>query len=123
MASVTASEVLALLDKKDACVDSYINTAHLIVTEDLDCTNLSAARKKQIELYLAAHFATISLEKGGIRKKKIGESEEEYITAMSKTSNAGYLSTRFGTQAVALDTCGILGAQTSNPVKALIRVI
>lgn len=99
----------------------FIETANLIVTEELADQGLSAARLKQVELYLAAHYAVITLERGGLKSQKINEAEEDYKVIADK--NQGIASTRFGQQAIALDTSGKLGELTSSILKAEFRVV
>lgn len=121
MALVTNAEVQALVQDDVTDCDQFIETADLIITEDLSGSGLSADRLKQIELYLAAHFYTISLEKGGLLKYKVGESAEEYQGV--NRGSQGLASTRFGTQAAILDTSGTLSSMAANPVRAQFRVV
>lgn len=65
-------------------------------------TTLTIDQKNMIALYLAAHFYTLSHDHGGIKRRRIGESEEEYKSVAA--DKVGFLSTSFGQQAVALDT-------------------
>lgn len=98
-----------------------IAAANLIVEEDLVGKGLTAARLTQIEIFLAAHFATLAKEGGGIVRTSVGESAETYRTV--KESYQGLTSTRFGQQAIALDTTGILASQGSGGMKAEFRVV
>ncbi len=111
MPLVTEDDVRKLLrenatDMPNDQVALHITIADLIVTEDLTSTVLTAARKIQIELYLAAHFAVLAWERGGIGDQSIGDSKERYKFISSKT--LGYTSTRFGQQALSLDISGKL---------------
>lgn len=115
---VTEEEVKALTKSNDP-VDTFIETADLIVTENLAGQGLSAARLKQIELYLAAHFVTIAVERGGLIGKKTGESSEFYANKFGK----GLGLTRFGQQVSILDTTGILTAIGKAENKAQFRVV
>jgi hypothetical protein len=102
----------------------YIETAHMLVNEELLGKGLSEARLREIEKYLAAHFAVVSYEKGGLIRQKVGEAEEEYqATNRTTTPILGLTATRYGQQAVLLDTTGTLGAISQKPVKALFRVV
>jgi len=98
-----------------------IATANLIVEEDLVGSGLSEARLTQIEIFLAAHFATLAKEGGGIVRTSAGESAETYRTV--KEAYQGLTSTRFGQQAIALDTTGTLVSQGSGGMKAEFRVV
>lgn len=102
----------------------FIDAANLLVNEELSASGLSEDRKKLIELYLAAHFTTISLEKGGLIRKKIGDAEEEYQAFNSRNVQVlGLTATRFGQQAILLDKSGKLGTLSAKPVKAQFKVI
>lgn len=98
----------------------FIDTAHLIVDEELLNAGHSESRLKLIEMYLAAHLAVISLERGGVVKKTIGEAEETYQSSNQNTT--GLVTTRFGQQVITLDTSGRMAAITQHPVKAVFRV-
>lgn len=102
-------------------LSSYIQSAHLFVKEELISTGLSEDRLTQIELYLAAHFAIITLEKGGLTRQKIGESED-FFQGWTNTS-VGLNATRYGQQAVMLDTSGNLAALARGTLRAKFSVI
>lgn len=134
MSLVTEDQVRRLLrenatDMPNSDVAPHIAIADLIVTEDLTSTVLTAARKIQIELYLAAHFAVLAWEAGGLGEQSIGDSKERYKYISSKS--LGFSSTRFGQQAVTLDISGKLkeledvasAAPPSVAKKALFRVV
>lgn len=118
MALVTDSEVKALIDTKRDTTP-FIDTADLIVSEDLASTTLTDARKKQIELYLAAHFVAITEEKGNLTRSRKGDSEEEYQMEIG----SGLLSTRYGQQAINLDTSGTLRTLAKKGQDAQFRVV
>ena len=120
MALVTSAEVKAIYPT-DADVAPFIEVADLLVQEELSGSGLSDARKKQVELYLAAHFAAVTIEKGGIIRKKIGDSEEYYATY--KNDLVGLSSTTYGQQAITLDSSGTLGSLTTKSVKAQFRIV
>jgi hypothetical protein len=84
----------------------HIETANLMVTEDLVGQGLSDARLKLIEKWLSAHFAAIDVEKGGLTRIRTGDASEGYTapTRMGK----GLEMTRYGQQVMMLDTTGIL---------------
>lgn len=99
----------------------FIDSAHLMVDEELSTSGHSEARLKEIEKYLAAHFAVITLERGGMLKQKIGDAEEMYQSPGFNT--VGLVTTRFGQQVVILDTTGHMAAIAQKPVKAIFRVV
>lgn len=124
--SATTSSVKAILGTAYAALDAatlapFLSAAELVVTEDLANASLSPERKELIVNFLAAHFATVSLEKGGLTQQKTGESSEMY--KMGSVSDRGYLLTRFGQQAVALDTSGTLALNANPSQKAEFRVV
>jgi len=100
---VTVAEVQAVYDT-DKDLMSVIVTASLLVDEELVSSNHSAARLKQIELYLAAHFAAVADERGALVRSTVGESAEFY----AKDVGQGLKATIYGQQAITLDTSGVL---------------
>lgn len=120
MARVTSSEVGNLI-KTNFDVDAFIATATLMVDETLVGQGLSDARLIQIELWLAAHFVAVAEERGALLGSNKGESEEEYGVKVGEGLNM----TRFGQQALMLDTTGLLAEQGTNTSvkKAQYRVV
>lgn len=98
----------------------FIETAQLIVDEDLADSELSTERLDKIVLYLAAHFVCITEEKGGLKSERLGEASSSY--AIPKQL-AGYHMTRYGQQAMMLDTTGKLASDSTGRLKALFQVI
>jgi len=121
-ALVTNKDVQGLIGDTSVDMTPFINAAHIIIDEDLNGAALSAARKKQVELFLAAHFYVVVREKGGITREVIGDAEERY-QVMPPSALGGLSTTRYGQQAIALDTTGKLGASATNPIKAQFRVV
>ncbi len=120
MTRVTSSEVKGLI-KTSFDVDPFIATSNLLVDESLVGQGLSDARLTQIELWLAAHFTAVAEERGALLASDKGDSEEEYGLKVGEGLNM----TRFGQQALLLDTTGILadiGSSTSVK-KAQFRVV
>ena len=111
MALVTVADVKNLVNT-NLNVDQFIETADLIVTEQLGEKGLSPRRLRQIELYLAAHFAVLAEERGALVRSKIGASEQEYAGKFGD----GLLLTRYGQQAVTFDDSGTL-ASIAKPSK------
>src|SRR3989337_1460359 len=105
MALVSASEVAAItgISATSPVMAPAIDTADLLITEEFATTTLSTGRKTKIELYLAAHFATLSDEQGPLAGTKLGDGEDRFHNIYS----AGLRATRFGQQAIAFDTTGI----------------
>ncbi len=115
---VTDAEVKQIIDTQRDC-RPFIETADLIVTEDLSSAGHTAARLKQIELYLAAHFVAIAEEQGGVIRTGAGESSD----AFSDVYSSGFHSTRYGQQAIALENTGVLAAIGMSTLKAELRVV
>jgi len=118
MALVTDTEVKAVVDT-NRDTTPFIATADLIITEDFAGTTLTSARLKQIELYLAAHFVTLTEERGNLKKHKKGDSEEEY----DMIKGSGLSLTRYGQQALSLDSTGVLASLSKPTQKAEFRII
>ena len=126
MARVTEAEVAVVvqLDEDSAILTSAIGTATLIVDEAITSASVTEARKKQIELFLAAHFSELSAKDGPLAANTMGEATERYHDIYK----AGLRATRFGQQAIAIDNSGALATladQSENPGKksALFTVI
>lgn len=120
MARVTVAQVQEIYPtSKD--LTPFIETAHLLVNEELASSGMTNDRMAMVEKYLAAHFAIISLEKGGITRQKIGESEDYYQTWQN--SSVGLMASRFGQQAAMLDSSGTLASAASGKLKAQFTVV
>ena len=125
MARVSATEVKEIIETDicdDTIIGNFIDTAHTYVEEHLvggDCEQSDAILKK-IEMYLAAHFLSITDEGGALKFSKLGDASEAYDTG---NFGDGLNSTRFGQTAVMLDACGILAGLASTNLKALFDVI
>jgi hypothetical protein len=105
-----------------------IAIASLIVDENLvSGVTLTDATRKQIELLLSCHFMAVSKEKGPLAAESIGGNSgasERYHNIYA----AGLRSTKFGVQAILLDTSGTLALMTDkvenpNRRKALFTVV
>lgn len=97
----------------------FIDSAHAIVDGKITNAGYAPRTVYLIELYLAAHFASQSIDSGGVIAVTVGQSEERY----SDPSNMlGIAKTRFGQQALSLDTLGILTDLAASPVKAIFKV-
>lgn len=117
-------DVQKLVDNTTDTAQLFISMANTIVDEHLASSALSEPILTLIETLLAAHFAVLTLEKGSLAEKSIGEAKEKYHNVYK----AGFSSTRFGQQAIALDTTGALAtisatAEATNTKKALFTTI
>ncbi len=118
MPRVTVDEVKGLI-KTSFDVQPFIDTAELIIDEALVGQGLSVARLKTIELWLSAHFVAVAEERGALTRSKKGASEEEYEIKVGTGLNM----TRFGQQAMALDTTGALAESAATLKVAQFRVV
>lgn len=91
---------------------SIIDDAELVVSEDLSGKGLSDDRLELITKYVAAHMVVLSAEQGGIRRSRVGQADDSYVVPDSLRQ--GWASTRFGQQAMALDTSNTLSSQAAN---------
>lgn len=101
-----------------------LETAMLVVTEQLSSCGMSDDRLEKIAVYLAAHFADATATSGAglpgiLRRQKLGESDESYAVPLDAASF--YRSTKWGQLAIALDLCGKLISLGSLP--ALFEVV
>lgn len=101
----------------------FIATADLIINENLANAGFSVERLTQIELYLAAHFVCITEERGGIKAEKIGDAAESYQPVSSGTNIGGLATTRYGQQALAMDTSGTLKAMGTTTLNASFSLV
>ena len=105
-ARVTATEVRTITGEPvSTAVDLPMLIATTLVDDNLASSGQSVAALKNIELMLAAHFTLLTVENGPLAKKTIGGDTSEGYHQVYK---GGLLSTRFGQQAVAMDTSGVL---------------
>jgi hypothetical protein len=121
--SIRDADVKAIIDTKRDCTP-FINAANIVVSEVLGASNLSAPRIDLITQYLAAHFCSLTEEQGGLVSSQIAGAKEEYVPISSyRDALKGFQITRYGQQALALDTTGQLAASTANyGMKALFRL-
>lgn len=105
----------------DTQLAAFTDMADLIVAEDLAGQSLSVERLDQIALYLAAHFATISIYHGGLSHQRVSDSEERYQPVSEKLT--GLATTKFGQSAISLDTSGTLSKLAGPSKRALFEVI
>ena len=123
---ITPSSVKLILGPEysgveETAIAEFIEAAELVVSEDLAASTASVPRLELITKYMAAHFTVVSFERGGLTRQKAGESADTYKTGLD--SDQGYLLTRFGQQAVSLDTSGILALNATPKQKAEFRVV
>lgn len=99
----------------------YLQASVLVITEDLAGKGLSDSRLTLIAKYVAAHYAVVSEELGGLTSQATNNTKDTY---QSVKGGPGYNATRFGQQAIQLDTSGTLAALSNiSKGKAKIRLI
>lgn len=125
MSRTSASEVKEIVST-DICdetiIGNFIDTANTVVDEHLvggECQNSDEILAK-IEMYLAAHFLSITDEGGALKFTKLGDASEAYDTGIF---GEGLNSTRFGQTAIMLDACGTLAGLATTNKKANFRVV
>lgn len=119
---VSDAQVKAVIDTQRDTTP-FITAADLIITEDLANAGLSVARLTQIELYLAAHFTCITEERGGIQAEKAGDIFEKYQPPSTSKNAGGLATTRYGQQALALDTSGTLRKMGTTTLTARLSLV
>jgi hypothetical protein len=112
--TIRDADVKALIDTKRDCTP-FINAANVVVSEVLTGAGLSNARLDLITSYLAAHFCSITEESGGLVSVAIDGVKEQYTPIASyRDALKGFQITRYGQQALTLDTSGKLGSMSAN---------
>ncbi len=120
--TVNSIDLAALVNLPGDFDDSgVINLAATIRTEYLTGVGLSTGKLNAIELLLAAHFAVLAEERGGIKRHSVDDVAETYREIDPK--QMGFRTTRFGQQAVALDTSQTLLTMATKFGAAELRVI
>lgn len=108
MGRVTANEVREIFDTdlEDANLGAFINAANLMVTALL-ASSYSTAILKEIERWLAAHFAAHMDPVA--ETEKMGDGQTRYALAISRSvGGLGLNNTPYGQQVKLLDYQGIL---------------
>ena len=102
MPRVTDAQLRQVVTVEATDAAHFIDTAHLIVDEQLVNKGMSDARLQKIELYLAAHFVTIT--------ERQVKSEGLSGVTITYTGQTGqdYASSLHGQTAMNLDTSGTL---------------
>ena len=121
-ARVTAEavkEVVATTIADDVVLTNHIDTANLLITEHLASVGLSDRMLQKIELYLAAHYVALTEEGGGLTRSKLGDGDDSFANVYDQ----GLRSTRYGQNALALDTTGTLSRVAQTQLKADFRVV
>ncbi len=103
---VSEAEVKVILPTS-ATITALIDIANRYVSKHLgSVSSLTASQLKDIELYLSAHFAAGTVERGAPRFEQVGDSRVSW----EFKGGAGLNATRFGKMALMLDTSGTLAS-------------
>jgi len=123
--AVTPEEVkgiyLEVSNLTDAQIQPFIDVTDAVSAKFLVSSTYSPDLIKSIELYLTAHYLSVSMEKGGLERKKTGDSEERYRSL--STEQSGIALSVYGQQALALDYDGELASLASSELSAQFRVV
>lgn len=124
MSRIINQQVQVLVGDSSLDASSFIETATIFVDANLLDQGLTTDQLAQIELYLAGHFAMVTATEGPLAAQTLGEGSERYHNIYA----AGLKATRFGQQAILLDTSGVLAnlaarAEAPNKYTAQFQVI
>lgn len=122
MARITEAEVKEIIDTSiTSSLLAFIAAASSIVEDELTGKGLSATRLKEIERYLSAHFVSIKdVSQGQVVSEKIGDAQINYKQfAEARSLN----SSRYGQQAMFLDTSGTLASIGKGNSRAQFKVV
>ena len=103
---VTSAEVKTIITttKTEDQVTPFITPANLLVSDALSGSGFGADRLKEIEKWLSAHFVAIDDASARVTEKEVGEASEKY----EGKTDMGLKFTRYGQQAMMMDTSGKL---------------
>jgi len=104
---VTRAEVLLICKEIDddtpvAETTAFIATAHVILCNVLDGYGIPASLLKNIEKYLAAHFANLTYS--SVSRQGLGPMTTTFLLKI----DLGFNATRYGQMAMTLDPTGML---------------
>lgn len=120
MARVTDTDVKELVEvDEDTDIDWAVETAYDVVTKHLDGVVTPATLLTRIELFIAAHLVSLSVEKGAIVRESTGTASANYANIYGE----GFRATRWGQQALALDYTGTLLKMTNTKLRAEFDVV
>lgn len=107
MARVTPEEVKEIIDTELTDIYAFIQTANILVTDLLVNKGIDVDRLKEIERWLSAHFLAMRDQDAGMTTgQTIGDTKVFY----SRNSGKGLNLSRYGQQAMVLDSTGTLAA-------------
>lgn len=126
--AVTVDDVKAVYDPglTDDQLQVHLETAQMVVSEQLSSCGMSPERLDKITIYLTLHFAETSVTAaeglpGTLRRSKLGEADESYAVPTGSDMQSAYRGSRWGQLAIALDLCNKLISTAE--LKAQFRVV
>lgn len=102
MGRVTDGQVKEIIETNLDDISLFMETAEMIVDEQLMSKGFSENRLSKIELYLSAHF--VALRERQLLSERFGDSEEKYQGKTGMNLQASL----YGQTAMLLDTSGSL---------------
>lgn len=118
----TAPEVKAIISTvvSELDIEVFIGIANLTITKYLgEETTLSAAQKKNIEMFFTAHLIACTRDQ---KPQAEGIKNDYSVTYQGKTDMGGLNSTFYGQQCLVLDTTGILAAKMGKKKASLTAI-
>lgn len=110
---MTPDQVRAVLTETgDADLAPFIDVATRMLDRVFAAGQLADQHLADLELYVSAHLAAVTLEKGGLTRTKVGESEDWFAHA-AHSDAMGLEATPYGKTAMLLDTTGLLRQQAA----------
>lgn len=107
MPRATDADVRALVEmRSEVSTTPFITSASVYAGQFLAGKGLSEELLTQLEIYIAAHFAVLAVERGGLLKDTMGESSSTYKQPSNRLK--GFESTGFGQAAITMDPSGTL---------------
>ena len=101
---IEPNEVRELITTTKTNLVPYIDAANQLVTELLGTSAFTAARLKEIERWLAAHFIAVSESSGGaVVEEETGDTRVKY----KESAGENLRLSSYGMQVLMLDTTGI----------------
>lgn len=119
---VTPEDVKEIISTETADISSFILAANSIVENKLATSSgLDDATLKEIERWLSAHFLAMLEDNARVVERETGESRDRYGENTRGVLGPGLNLTRYGQQAIVLDTSGTL-ASIGNKIARLTMV-
>lgn len=111
---VQVSDVHALIETDLLDIVPHIDAANSLIDEKLVNVGLGDTRLKLIEAWLSAHFVAMREDSARLRRISQGET----VAIFTDEVGTGLNATRFGQQAMLLDTSGVLN-RLSKPTASI----